>query len=129
MKEKIGPAVFFSDPSYCSRIYLRTTQTKAIGVAETLFKQYNNDYPFTYAFLDDSFNKLYLSEQREGRLFLYFTAVAIMISCLGLFGLAAFSANIRFREIGVRKVLGASVGGIVQLLAKESFGAIACQFI
>lgn len=122
MKEKIGPAVFYSNPSRCSHIYIRTAGTdlaKTIGVAQAQFKLYNNDYPFSYTFLEDTFNRLYRSEQREGSLFLYFAGIAIMISCLGLFGLAAFSANIRFREIGVRKVLGASVTGIVRLLAKD----------
>jgi putative ABC transport system permease protein len=103
-------------------MYIRTDgsdQAKVIAAAQAQFKRYNNDYPFGYTFLDDSFNRLYQSEQREGTLFVYFTAIAIMISCLGLFGLAAFSANTRFREIGVRKVLGASVTGIMTLLAKD----------
>ncbi len=122
MKEKIGPAVFYSLPSRLNRIYIRTDgrdPAKVIAAAETQFKRYNNDYPFGYTFLDDSFNRLYRSEQREGTLFVYFTAIAIMISCLGLLGLAAFSANTRFREIGVRKVLGASVTGIMTMLAKD----------
>lgn len=122
MKEKIGPAVFYSIPANLNRMYIRTDGrdlAKIIAVAQSQFKAYNNDYPFGYTFLDDSFNRLYQSEQREGTLFVYFTAIAIMISCLGLFGLAAFSANTRFREIGVRKVLGASVTGIMTLLAKD----------
>jgi putative ABC transport system permease protein len=122
MKEKIGPAVFYSLPSHLNRMYIRTDgrdMAKIIAVAQAQFKAYNNDYPFGYTFLDDSFNRLYQSEQREGTLFVCFTAIAIMISCLGLFGLAAFSANTRFREIGVRKVLGASVTGIMALLAKD----------
>jgi putative ABC transport system permease protein len=122
MKEKIGPAVFYSLPSRLTRMYIRTDggdPAKVIAAAQTQFKRYNNDYPFGYTFLDDSFNRLYQSEQQESTLFVYFTAIAIMISCLGLLGLAAFSANTRFREIGVRKVLGASVTGIMTLLAKD----------
>ena len=122
MKEKIGPAVFYSGPYHLGQMYIRTDgrdPAKIIAASQAQFKRYNNDYPFSYTFLDDTFNRLYQSEQREGTLFVYFTAIAIMISCLGLFGLAAFSANTRFREIGVRKVLGASVTGIMTLLAKD----------
>ena len=122
MKEKIAPSVFMYDPNYLRTVYIKTTgkdAPKAIHAAETQFKQYNGQYPFSYAFLDDIFNDLYQGEQREGTLFTYFAVIAIFISCLGLLGLAAYTAQVRTREIGVRKVLGASVGGIVQLLAKD----------
>jgi putative ABC transport system permease protein len=122
MKKKIEPAVFLSEPARLQRIYVRTTGAAAAEVIRTggtLFKQYNKDYPFSYAFLDDSFNKLYQSEEREGTLFFYFAGIAILISCMGLFALAAYTTHIRFREIGIRKVLGASVTGIVRLLAQD----------
>jgi putative ABC transport system permease protein len=122
MKEKIAPSVFMYDPNYLRTVYIKTTgkdAPKAIRAAETQFKQYNGEYPFSYAFLDDIFNDLYQGEQREGTLFTYFAGIAIFISCLGLLGLAAYTAQVRTREIGVRKVLGASVSGIVQLLAKD----------
>ncbi|HEY4325514.1 MAG TPA: ABC transporter permease [Mucilaginibacter sp.] len=122
MKEKIAPAVFCYTPKYFSTIYIRTTgrdAPKAIKAAGDQFKQYNGEYPFSYAFLDDIFNNLYQGEQTEGRLFNYFATIAIFISCLGLLGLAAYTAQVRTREIGVRKVLGASVSGIVGLLAKD----------
>src|ERR1019366_8072688 len=82
-------------------------------------KRYNGKYPFSYHFLDDLFNNLYKGEQTESKLFNYFAAIAIFISCLGLLGLAAYTAQVRTREIGVRKVLGASVNGIVRLLATD----------
>lgn len=122
MKQKIAPAIFYSLPSVLSRMYVRTTGENAaatIQAAAALFKKYNADYPFSYAFLDESFNQLYQSEEREGALFFYFAAIAIVISCLGLFALAAYSTHLRFREIGIRKVLGASVPGIIGLLAKD----------
>ena len=122
MKQKIGPVIFLSRPGGFSRIYIRTTgaeAAKTIRAAGSLFRQYNSDYPFSYTFLDDNFNSLYRSEQREGTLFFYFAAIAILISCLGLFGLAAYTTHIRFREIGIRKVLGATVPGIIRLLAKD----------
>jgi len=75
--------------------------------------------PFEYSFLDEDFQKNYIAEERLSALVQYFTLMAILISCLGLFGLASFSAEQRIREIGIRKVLGASVGGIVLMLSKD----------
>jgi len=75
--------------------------------------------PFSYSFLDENFNKQYLGEDRFGKLFLYFAFLAIFISCLGLLGLASYSTLQRTREIGIRKVLGATVPGIVNMLSKE----------
>ena len=77
------------------------------------------DEPFEYSFLDQDFQRNYSAEQRLSALIRYFTVMAIFISCLGLFGLASFSAEQRIREIGIRKVLGAGVGGIVMLLSKD----------
>lgn len=122
MKEKIGPAVFYYYPDYMGNIYIKTTGNdapKAIAAAQAQFKQYNGNFPFTYTFLDDKFNDLYKGEQQEGTLFNYFASIAIIISCLGLLGLATYTAQIRTREIGVRKVLGASAGRITGLLAVD----------
>jgi putative ABC transport system permease protein len=122
MKEKIAPAMFWYSPQNFGTIYIKTTgrdAQKAINAAQKLFKQYNGEYPFTYSFLDEVFNNMYQNEQQEGKLFTYFASIAIFISCLGLLGLAAYTAQVRTREIGVRKVLGASVSGIVGLLAKD----------
>jgi putative ABC transport system permease protein len=122
MKQKIAPVVFLSANRNLSRMYIRTRGENAaatILAAGALFKKYNADYPFSYTFLDESFNQLYQSEEREGGLFFYFAAIAIMISCLGLFALAAYATHLRFREIGIRKVLGASVPSIIGLLAKD----------
>ena len=122
MKGKIAPAVFYYNPNNNGRIYIRTTgkgAAKAIAAAETQWKQYNASFPFSYTFLDETFNNLYKSEQRTGILYKVFAAIAILISCLGLLGLTAYSTQIRTREIGVRKVLGASVSVIINLLAKD----------
>ncbi len=83
------------------------------------WKKYNAGFPFTFTFLDLAFNNLYKSDERQELLFNVFAAIAIFISCLGLFGLAAYTAQVRTREIGVRKVLGASVAGILRLLAVD----------
>jgi len=122
MKEKIAPSIFWYAPQYLNKMYIKTTRRdapKALAAAEKQFKQYNGEYPFGYAFLDEIFDSLYQGEQREGTLFTDFACIAIFISCLGLLGLAAYTAQARTREIGVRKVLGASVSGIVALLAKD----------
>jgi putative ABC transport system permease protein len=79
--------------------------------------------PFTYQFLDDSFGKMYAAETRLGSIFGIFSAVAIVIACLGLFALTAFTAEQRTKEIGIRKVLGASVSSIVIMLSKD-FGKL-----
>ncbi|RFM26319.1 ABC transporter permease [Deminuibacter soli] len=122
LKEKIEPSIFFYSPSSASFLYVKTNgtgATAAIAAVEQQWKQYNAKYPFQYAFLDETFNKLYSNEQRTGSLFQVFAGIAILISCLGLFGLAAYTAQVRTREIGVRKVLGATVTMIVQLLVKD----------
>jgi len=83
------------------------------------WQKFSPNHPFEYFFLDDDFEKMYRSEMRLGKIFASFTALAIFIACLGLFGLASFTSEQRTKEIGVRKVLGASVSTIVVLLSKE----------
>ena len=92
---------------------------------ETIFP----NEPFDYYFLDEFFNRQYRAQERFGTLFLNFAALAILISCLGLLGLAAYSTLQRRREIGIRKVLGASVSGVVHLLSKEFLKLVAIAFL
>lgn len=92
---------------------------ETLAVIERICKKLNPNVPFTYAFTDQEYARQYQSEQIVGKLAGYFAFLAIFISCLGLFGLAAFTAEQRTKEIGVRKVLGASVAGIVGLLSKD----------
>jgi putative ABC transport system permease protein len=79
--------------------------------------------------MDDSFNEMYRSEQRVGKIAMIFSILAILIACLGLFGLATFIAEQRTKEIGIRKVLGASVNGIVQLLSKDFLKLVLISFV
>ncbi|MFC1726396.1 ABC transporter permease, partial [candidate division KSB1 bacterium] len=95
--------------------------TGTIKYIEDVWKRFSAGYPFDYNFFDESIERLYTAESRVGRIFNYFTFLAIFISCLGLFGLAAFSAEQRTKEIGIRKVLGASLSNIVGLLSREFF--------
>ncbi|MGB8191122.1 MAG: ABC transporter permease [Chitinophagaceae bacterium] len=95
-------------------------QTKtALASLGKLYKQLNPQFPFTYQFSDEEYSKLYKSEQVVSKLSTYFAFLAIFISCLGVLGLAIFTAEQRTKEIGIRKVLGASVQGIVMLLSKD----------
>jgi ABC-type antimicrobial peptide transport system permease subunit len=83
------------------------------------WKKFAPNHPFDFQFLDEAFEELYRTDQRTGTIFKYFAILAILISCLGIFGLAAFTAEQRTKEIGIRKVLGASISGIVSLISKE----------
>ena len=87
--------------------------------AEKIFKQYNPQYPFDCYFVDDFYNRKFKAQQRQGSLGLLFAGLSIFISCLGLFGLASYMAETRTREIGIRKVLGASVAAIAGLMARD----------
>jgi putative ABC transport system permease protein len=86
---------------------------------ENIWRELEPAHPFSYVFLDESFDRLYRSEQRMGQIFVSFTLMAIFISCLGLFGLASFTADQRTKEIGIRKVLGASISNVVVLLSRD----------
>jgi putative ABC transport system permease protein len=122
MKNKIEPVVLYYSPLNLNALYIKTTgkdAPQAIATAEKQWKTYSADFPFSYMFLDEVYNNMYKSEQRTGTLFNVFALIAIVISCLGLFGLAAYTAQVRTKEIGVRKVLGASVPAIIQLLAAD----------
>ena len=91
----------------------------AVEYLEKTWKKFLPEIPYQFAFLDESFDKLYESEQRQGTIFTMFACIAIFIACLGLFGLSAFAITQRVKEIGVRKVLGANVSSIVRLLSKD----------
>jgi hypothetical protein len=94
-------------------------QKEALSNIETFYKSYNSGLPFEYSFLDDDYRKVYAPEERIATLSQYFAGIAIVISCLGLFGLAAFTAQRRQKEIGIRKVIGASVSNIAIMLSTD----------
>lgn len=93
--------------------------TKNLNTAQNIFKKYNSAYPFTYQFVDQEYAQKFKDEKQTGSLAGLFAGLTIFISCLGLFGLAAFMAENRSKEIGIRKVLGANVTGIIKLLSRE----------
>ena len=100
-----------------------------LGKIETVWHKDIPGVPFEYSFMDEKVQKQYESDISMSRIINAFTIMAICISCLGLFGLAAFSAEQRNKEIGIRKVLGASVSGIVQLLSKDFLNLVMIAFI
>lgn len=93
--------------------------TAAVNTVEKLWRTYLPEMPFDFSFLDDSYQKLYDSEKKQGSLFTIFACIAIFIACLGLLGLSSFAITQRIKEIGIRKVLGAGTGTIVVLLSKD----------
>lgn len=101
------------------RLNPANTTAQNLAKAEKIFKQYNPAYPFEFNFIDDEYAQKFSDEQLTGKLASLFAMLTIFISCLGLFGLATYTAENRTREIGVRKVLGASVAGIAALLSKD----------
>ncbi|SOD89214.1 ABC transporter permease [Spirosoma fluviale] len=122
LHQTIAPLILCFDSRNTSYLLVKThagQAPNAIAELEKLSKQFNPNYPFTYHFLDEEFESLYRAEQQVHILVNYFGMLAILISCLGLFALAAFTAEQRTKEIGVRKVLGASVTNIVGLLSKD----------
>lgn len=103
-------------------IYVRISNnnmTAGLKYIESVFREYDAVNPFEYSFLDENFARQYKAERMQGSLLMIFTILAIIIACLGLFGLIAFAAEQRKKEIGIRKVLGSSVSGVVLLLCKD----------
>ena len=91
----------------------------ALATLKNTWQKYLPDFPYQYTFLDENFSKLYASEQKQETIFTAFACIAIFIACLGLLGLSAFTINQRIKEIGIRKVMGASISSIVTLLSKD----------
>jgi len=120
---QVRPTVYFlsKDPSsvVLLKINPKASTSEALGKIETAFKSYNPEQPFEYQFVDQDYAKKFGNEERIGKLASAFAGLAIFISCLGLFGMASFMAEQRIKEIGVRKVLGASVFNLWSLLSKD----------
>lgn len=131
LHKAVGPLAFFLRESTGSVSFkIKTAELPSIlKAAETNWKAMAPAYPFSYRFLDDSFNEMYKDEQRVGKIALTFSILAIFIACLGLFGLSAYIAEQRTKEIGIRKVLGASVQGLVHLLSKDFVRLVLISFI
>lgn len=122
LHEKINPLVIFNNDRSRSTFFIKTRPDKAaaaLAAARSLWQGYVHDKPFEYTFLDEEFDGLYKTDAKMSTLILAFSLIAIVISCLGLLGLAAFTAQQRVREIGIRKVLGATIANIMLLLSRD----------
>ena len=121
--EKVRPAIMFLTEKESFWMFMRLNPglpiSQAITTAEEVFHSVVPNAPFEYKFMEDEYAKKFRSEERIGSMALFFTIVAIFISCLGLYGLAAYMANKRMKEIGIRKVLGASIASLWQMLSKD----------
>ncbi|MGN6605082.1 MAG: ABC transporter permease [Ginsengibacter sp.] len=119
----VTPTVFLNDPNWTGQITIAIKQgvpvETALSKIEKVFKKFNPGAPFDYTFNDEEYAKKFADEERIGKLSTFFTILAIFISCLGLFGLASFVAEQRKKEIGIRKVLGASTYNLWRMLSKE----------
>jgi putative ABC transport system permease protein len=128
-----SPLVLFPGSYSATLLTIRFKQnahlTQALAKTEAVMKANNPGYPFEYTFTDEEFNKFFATETLIGKLAGVFAVLAIFISCLGLFGLAAYTAERRTKEIGIRKVLGASVRGLAGLLSKEFVQLVALSSI
>jgi len=100
-----------------------------IGAIQDKWQKMAPGQPFSYSFMDADFNNIYTAERQTGKLFIIFAVFAIFIGCLGLFGLVTYAAEQRTKEIGVRKVLGASVRNIVSMLSKDLAKLVAIAFV
>ncbi|HEV7380771.1 MAG TPA: ABC transporter permease [Dyadobacter sp.] len=122
LHQKVVPLVMFHQPGRLGRVSIHIAGNnlkEAIAHIESFWHNKYPDIPFSYEFLDQRFGKLYATEQTQQLLFGIFAGIAIFISCLGLLGLSMFMAELRTKEIGVRKVLGASIGSLVALLSQD----------
>jgi ABC-type antimicrobial peptide transport system permease subunit len=122
LHNKVEPLVLRIEPSMDWYVYVKLKSeniTDTLNYVKKVYRQFNPRYPLEYHFLDDQIDRLYDSDRRTFKIFRCFTFIAIFISCLGLFGLASFMAQRRFKEIGIRKVLGATISNIVVKLSNE----------
>lgn len=122
MRHKIEPLIMMYQPGANGTFSIRLKPgniVETMDFIKTTWAEINPNHPFSYTFLDEEFEQLYRSEENFAGLMFNFASLAIFIACLGLFGLAAFTMEQRTKEIGVRKVLGASIGNIILLLSKE----------
>ncbi|HTI61323.1 ABC transporter permease [Mucilaginibacter sp.] len=128
-----GPMIVFATRGWIYNTVIRFSaqndMAKNLQTAEKIFKKYNPAYPFTYNFVDTQYRKKFNDQQQTGKLAGIFACLTIFISCLGLFGLASYMAENRAKEIGIRKVLGASVASITQMLTREFVALVVIAII
>jgi len=132
LREEIVPTVYFVAPymawAYVVRI-IPDNPSESIAYIEEAWNRFNPEEPFRYSFVDEAYANLYRTEERHGKIFFVFATLAICIACLGLIGLASFTAERRKKEVSIRKVLGASSRNMVTLLSKEFTQLVLLAFV
>jgi ABC-type antimicrobial peptide transport system permease subunit len=130
---EVEPMMMLLFPPFYNHVFTKVAGEdiqRSMAYIEDVYRRLNPSCPFEFTFVDEKYDRLYRDERRMGQLFSYFTVLAIFVSGLGLFGLAAFAAEQRTKEIGIRKVLGATITNIIGLISKEFvFIIIAASFI
>lgn len=130
--EPTRPMLIYGPGSWLNTMLIKFNSRQSMAdnlkKAEVIFKKYNPEYPFEYRFVDEEYEQKFENERRTGILASLFAGLTIFITCLGLFGLATYMAENRIKEIGVRKVLGASVPGIAALMSKDFLKLVAISF-
>jgi putative ABC transport system permease protein len=130
LKTQIRPlAIRLTNDSYQMMIRYEGKSSEVVATVEQIWKQHVPGEPFDYNFLDENYDELFRSEQRMGQLFTMFSTLAIFIACLGLFALAAFMSEQRTKEIGIRKVMGASTTGLTMMLSREFTKLVIIAFL
>jgi ABC-type antimicrobial peptide transport system permease subunit len=131
--QAVDPMMVFYDPKNSSSISIRLNNAahlqKSLQAIEEIFKKHNPAYPFEYQFADQEFGKKFLTEDLISRITNIFAGLAIFICCIGLAGLASFTIQKRIREIGIRKVLGATVQQLLMLISKEFLKLVLIAFV
>jgi putative ABC transport system permease protein len=131
--EPTHPMIIEGGNGYFQTMHIKLSNNqptaKSLKQAEAIFKKYNPEFPFEYRFVDEEYAKKFEDEKRTATLSAFFSCLTIFISCLGLFGLATYMAETRIKEIGVRKVLGASVTGITFLISKDFLRLVLIAFL
>jgi len=131
--EPVDPMMVYFDPGAANSISIRLKESSAVnrtlGSIEAIFNKYNPAYPFEYRFVDEEFGKKFIAEELVNKLTNIFAGLAIFICCIGLAGLASFTIEKRIREIGIRKVLGASVQQLLLLISKEFLKLVLIAFV
>jgi ABC-type antimicrobial peptide transport system permease subunit len=129
----VDPVMMFYDKNFSSIVSIRLKEgadlKTSLGAIESIFTKYNPAYPFDYDFVDEEFSKKFINEHLISRITNIFAGLAIFICCIGLAGLASFTIEKRTREIGIRKVLGATLRQLLALISKEFLKLIAISFV
>jgi putative ABC transport system permease protein len=132
LREEIEPMIMILAPGYISRISVRILPGNLLETIDNIEQKWHEIFPaeqFEYGFMDERIDQLYQNEKKMQSLLLAFSALSILVACLGLFGLAAYNAEEKKKEIGIRKTLGASISSILQMLTKEYFKWILISII